>query len=139
MADVVAATAVVVTAKVVLVAPADIVTLVASVAAAVLLDRATTAPPVGAAAVKVTVPVAALPPTMLVGLTDTADKLATAVVAAWGVNRRVAENGPDTPAEFCARTRHHKRCDGKLPMLICETLTIWLAMKGAAMVEESST
>ena len=30
-----------------------------------------------------------------------------------GVNRRVEENGPDTPAELRARTRHHSRCAGR--------------------------
>ena len=103
-----------------------------------MLDSNTSAPPLGAAALKVTVPVEEAGPTTLVGLTDSADRLG-ALVAAWGVKRRVAENGPNTPAEFCARTRHHKRCAGRPPMVACETLTVWFAMNGAAMVEESST
>ena len=134
-----APTAVVLTVKLALVAPAATVTLAGTPAAAVLLlESVTSAPPGGAAAVKVAVPVEALPPTTVVGFTDTADKLAAAV-AACGVKRRVAENGPNTPAEFCARTRHHKRCAGRPPMVACETLTTWFAVKGAAMVTESST
>ena len=133
-----ALTALVVTLKLALLVPADTVTLAGTPATAVLLlESATTAPPAGAAAVRVAVPVAAVGPTTLVGFTDTADMLAAAV-AACGVKRCVEENGPNTPAEFCARTRHHKRCAGRPPMLACETLTNWFALKGAAMVEESS-
>ena len=90
-----------------------------------------------AAALKVAVPVEEVGPTTLAGFTDNEDKLAVAA-AAWGVKRRVAENGPNTPAEFCARTRHHSRCAGKPPMIACDTLTIWFAMNGAEMVEELS-
>lgn len=134
-----APTAAVVTLKLALLAPAATVTLAGTLAAAVLLlESVTTAPPEGAAAVKLAVPVEALPPTTLLGFTDTEDKLAAAV-AACGSKRRVLENGPKTPTEFCARTRHHRRCAGRPPRLARETLTIWFALKGAAMVEESST
>ena len=136
---VLAVTVTVVTLKLALVAPAATVTLAGTPATAVLLlVRVTTAPLKGAAAVKVTVPVEELPPTTLVGFTEIADKLAAAG-AACGVKRRAEENGPNTPAELRARTRHHKRCAGRPPMVVCETLTIWFALKGAAMVEESST
>ena len=138
IAEVEVITEVVVTVKVVLVAPAATVTLAGTVAVAALLESVTTAPPVGAAALKVAVPVEKLPPTTLVGFTETADKLAAAR-AVCGSKRCVAENGPNTPAEFCARTRHHKRCAGRPPMVACDTLTIWFALKGVAMVEESST
>src|SRR5206468_647827 len=115
------------TVNVALVAPAATVTLAGTVAAAVLLlVSVTSVPPVGATAVKVTVPVAEAGPTTLVGFTDTANKLAAAG-AACGVKRRVAENGPHTPASFCARTRHHERCAGRPPMVAWETLTIWFA------------
>ena len=136
-----ALTALVVTLKLALLAPAATVTLARTPAAAgLLLESVTTAPPEGAAAVKVAVPVEEVGPTTLGGFTDTADKLATAgAVAACGSKRRVLENGPNTPTEFCARTRHHKRCAGRPPRLAWETLTIWFATKGAAMVEESST
>ena len=139
MTLVLAPTALVVTVKLALVAPAATVTLAGTLAAAgLLLESVTTAPPEGAAAVKVAVPVEEAGPTTLVGFTDTEDKLAAAV-AACGVKRRVEENEPNTPAELRARTRHHKRCAGKPPMVACESLTMRFAGKGQAMVEESST
>ena len=133
-----APTALVLTLKLALLAPAATVTLVGTLATAVLLlESVTTAPPEGAAAVKVADPVAAVGPTTLLGFTDTADKLAAAV-AARGVKRRVEENGPNTPAAFRARTRHHKLCAGKPPSVAWEMVTIWFARKGAEIVEESS-
>jgi uncharacterized membrane protein len=69
---VVVETALVVTLKVALDNPAAIVTLAGTCAAVVLLlERVTTAPPVGAAPLSVTVPVDPLPPTTLAGLTVT--------------------------------------------------------------------
>ena len=134
-----APTTAVVTLKLALLAPAATVTLAGTPATAgLLLESVTTAPPEGAAAVKLAVPVEEVGPTTLLGFTDTADKLAAAG-AACGVKRHVAENGPNTPAEFCARTRHHRRCAGRPPMLACDTPTIWFARKGAPRVEESST
>ncbi len=119
-----ALTATVVAVKLALVAPAGTVTLAGTLATALLLlESVTMAPPEGAAALKVAVPVAEVGPTTLVGLTDNEDKLGDAV-AAWGVNLRAAENGPNTPAEFCARTRHHKRVAGRPPITACDTLTI---------------
>jgi hypothetical protein len=67
VAVVVLATAVVVTAKVPVVAPAATVTLAGTAADALLLERLTSAPPVGAAPLSVTVPVELAPPTRLVG------------------------------------------------------------------------
>jgi hypothetical protein len=64
-------TVVVVTVKERLLAPAGTVTLAGTVAALESSDSETTAPPLGAAALKVTVPVAELPPLTLVGLTVT--------------------------------------------------------------------
>jgi len=62
-------TALVLTVKLALVAPAAPVTLAGTVATPVLLlDRLTTAPPLGAAALSVTVPVDELPPVTLDGL-----------------------------------------------------------------------
>jgi hypothetical protein len=58
----------VVVVKVALVAPAATVTLAGTCTAALLLDRLTTAPPLGAAPLKVTVPVEELPPVTAVGL-----------------------------------------------------------------------
>lgn len=59
--------------KLAVVAPAATVTLVDTVAAALLLDSVTTAPPAGAGAVKMAVPVEGLPPPTLAGLRDTAE------------------------------------------------------------------
>jgi hypothetical protein len=68
---VLALTALVLMEKVALVFPAVITTLAGVCAAAVLLlDSATAAPPLGAGPLRVTVPVAPVPPTTLVGLTE---------------------------------------------------------------------
>ena len=136
---VLAATAVVVTLKVALVAPGATVTLPATPAAAVLLlVSVTTAPSVGAAAVKVTVPVEDAGPTTLLGFTDTADKLAAAG-APCGVKRRVEEKGPNTPAALRARTRHHRRCTGRPLSVTNDVVTVGFAVNGAAIVDEVST
>src|SRR5258705_5202084 len=71
-----AVTDVVVTANVALVAPAATVTLAGTVVALELSESETAAPPPGAAALKVTVPVEALPPTTLLGLRENADSVA---------------------------------------------------------------
>ena len=70
---VVAATLVVVTVKLAVVACAGMVTVAGTVAAALLLDSVTTAPPVIAGLDKVTVPVEELPPFTVDGLNDTAE------------------------------------------------------------------
>lgn len=76
-------TALVLTTKAALVEPATTVTLVGTVALAVLLlEREITAPPEGAADARVTVPCEVLPPTKLVGKSETADKLGGVVEAA---------------------------------------------------------
>jgi hypothetical protein len=67
--EVVVATGFVLTVKLALVAPAATVTLDGTVATFVLLlDRLTTAPPLGAGPLNVTVPVEELPPVTLDGL-----------------------------------------------------------------------
>jgi hypothetical protein len=128
-------TAAVATANDALVRPAATVTLVGTfVTPVLLLVSATTAPPDGAPADKVTVPVDPVPPTTDDGLTVTADNAAAAETAP-GVKRRVAENGPNTPAEFLARTRHHNRCAGSPPIVAWDTVTTLLATNGDAMVD----
>lgn len=76
VADVEAVTDVVVTVKFALVAPAGTVTLAGTAAALESSESETAPPPVGAAALNVTVPVEAPPPTRLVGFSDTADRVA---------------------------------------------------------------
>src|SRR6266513_1522692 len=73
-----ASTALVLTVKVALVAPAATVTLEGTVAAAVLLlESATCAPPAGAAPLNVTVPVeVCVPPITLVGLSVSEESVA---------------------------------------------------------------
>ena len=63
------ATALVVRLKLALVPPAGTVTLAGTTAAGLLLESVTCAPPAGAGAFSVTVPVEGLPPVTLVGLT----------------------------------------------------------------------
>ncbi len=71
-----AATALVLTAKVTLVAPAATVTLAGTLAAVVLLlERVTCAPPVGADPLNVTVPVEEFPPLTLVGFSESEERV----------------------------------------------------------------
>ena len=78
VAEVDAATALVLTVNVVLVPPAGTVTLPGTVAAGLLLDRVTGAPPAGAGPFSVTVPVElpveALPPVTVVGFTPSEER-----------------------------------------------------------------
>src|SRR5262245_47962108 len=118
----IAVTVVVLMVKAALVAPAAPVTL-AGVAATVglLLDNATTAPPLGAALLKLTVPCEALPPTTLAGF-SASDESVGAAGAACGVKRREADQFPATPAEFLARTRHQCRTAERPVTLVCEAV-----------------
>jgi len=76
VAGVEAVTALVFTVKVKLLAPAGTVTLEGTVAAPLLLESSTCAPPVGAAPLSVTVPVEGDPPFTLVGLTANEESMA---------------------------------------------------------------
>lgn len=75
MTGVDAVTVLVLTVNVPLVYPAMTVTLDGTVAADALLERLTTAPPLGAGPLRVTVPVEEDPPLTLVGLTANADSV----------------------------------------------------------------
>ena len=77
-----------------------------------LLARTMNAPPLGAGAVRVTVPADEAPPVTLDGLSETEASEAGGAVVDCGVKRRTAEKGPNTPAPLRARTRHHSRCAG---------------------------
>ena len=69
------ATALVLTTNVALVAPAAIVTLGGALAAPLLLESATCAPPVGAGPLNVTVPVEEFPPATLVGFSESEERV----------------------------------------------------------------
>ena len=138
VATVAVVTVTVVTVNVAVVAPAATVTVAGTVAAPVLLDSVTTAPPAGAALVNVTVPVAAAGPTTLDGFTVTDERLAVAG-GACGVKRRVDENGPNTPAALRARTRHHSCCAGRPLSVAWDAVTVGFATKGAETFDELST
>ena len=133
-----AVTVFVVMLKVALVVPAATVTLAGTTATAVLaLLRLTTAPPVGAPPVRVTVPCDELPPTTEVGLTLTADRLTAGGGggAACAVKRRAAENGPATPAELTARTRQKSCWLGKPLIVAWDALTVRLDVSDVKLFE----
>src|SRR5258708_7354596 len=89
-----AVTALVATVKVALVAPAATVTLDRGLAAVVvLLESVTAAPPDGAAAVNVTVPVDEFPPVTLVGFRVSEERETVAGAAADASNSRTAGLG----------------------------------------------
>ena len=71
--------------------------------AGLLLDNETTSPS-GAAVVRMTVPLDALPPTTVVGLMSRFDNC-DGGGAASGVKLRTADHAPATPAELTPRTR----------------------------------
>src|SRR5258707_14790839 len=86
-----AVTALVATVNVALVAPAAIVTLAGVLATVVLLlESVTVAPPDGAAALKVTVPVDEFPPVTLVGFRVSEERDAVAVAAGDTANSTTA-------------------------------------------------
>jgi hypothetical protein len=98
----------------------------------------TTAPPVGAAPVSVTVPCAELPPMTVEGLTVRADNVAGPALAACAVNVLVADHGPATPAELTPRTRHHSLRAGSIPAVKVEILTLVFTTNGEPKLFESS-
>jgi hypothetical protein len=80
VAEIAVPTATVLTVKLAVVAPSAIVTLGATVAAALSLDSATAAPPAGAGPFRITVPAEEEPPVTLAGLTDTLDSTGGLIV-----------------------------------------------------------
>ena len=78
-------TAFVVTVKVAVELPAVTLTLAGTVADELLLDNAIEMPPVGAGALKVTVPVEGLPPVTVVGFSDTEDNATAGVMVSGAV------------------------------------------------------
>jgi hypothetical protein len=101
--DVAVVTLLVVTVKLTELAPAGTVTLAGTVDALELSESDTTAPPVGAGALNVTVPVEEAPPTTLAGLTVTADSAG----AGAGGFTVMAENwnAPSIAADSCTVLR----------------------------------
>jgi hypothetical protein len=132
-----AATAVVAIAKVALVAPWATVTLPGALAALLLSVSVTTNPPDGAAAVNVTVPCDAVPPTTDVGFADTAES-AGATGAACGVKLRTDDQAPAVPAELTPRTRHQCCRTASEATVNCDAVTVCSTTRGAEKVLESS-
>ena len=132
-----AATVVVAIAKVALVAPCDTVTLAGADAALLLSLSATTNPPDGAAAVNVTVPWDAVPPTTDAGLTDTAES-AGVTGAACGVKLRTDDQAPAVPAELTPRTRHQCCRTASEATVNCDAVTVCSTTRGAENALESS-
>jgi hypothetical protein len=131
-------TALVVTANCAVVAPAATVTLGGTDATAAFeLESVTTSPPLAAAVDSVTVPVAPVPPTTLVGLIARDDTLG-AEGAPCTVRLLLLENDPAVPAELTARTRQKSCCAGRPVTVACDAVTVWLRVSGAVKLLESS-
>jgi hypothetical protein len=88
------ATVLVLTTNVALVAPAAIVTLEGTLAAPLLLESATCAPPVGAGPLNVTVPVEEFPPATLVGFSESEERVGGGGGAAVTVSEAVLVTPP---------------------------------------------
>jgi hypothetical protein len=122
-----------VTVNVPLVAPAAIVRPAVTVAALVLLlESVTTAPPDGAAAVSVAVPVAfALPPVTLAGEIETDESVGPAGgVDVCTVKLRVGDHEPTVPALFRPRTRHQYWRAVRAVVVSCDTVVVVLIVNG---------
>jgi hypothetical protein len=119
------ATLVVAIVKLALLAPDATVTLAGTDATVAFeVARLTTRPPLPAALVSVTVPVALFPPTTLVGLRLRADSAGVVGVVLDTVNRRELENGPGVPAELTARTRQNNSRAGRPDTVAFDTFTL---------------
>jgi hypothetical protein len=130
----------VLTANVALKAPAGTVTLAGTVAALVLLlDSVTTAPPDGAALVRLAVPCEVLPPTTLAGL-SAIPASEGAWVKAPAVKRRTEDQAPAVPAALMPRTRHQCRSPTLrgVEVVNCDGVTTRSTASGAEKLFESS-
>src|SRR5215203_3276724 len=139
VADVDAVTDAVLTLNVALKAPAGTVTLAGTVATLVLLDSVRTAPPEGAALVRLAVPCEVLPPTTLAGLSAIPASEGASVKAP-GVKRRTEDHGPGVPAALIPRTRHQCRSPTlrEVDVVNCEVVTTRSTTSGAEKLLESS-
>src|SRR5215203_2740586 len=137
--DVDAVTDVVLTVNVALKAPAGTVRLAGTVAALVLLlDSVTTAPPAGAALVRLAVPSEVLPPATLAGLSAIPASEAASVKAP-AVKRRTEDQAPAVPAELMPRTRHQCRRPAlSVEAVNCDAVTTRSTTSGAEKSLESS-
>src|SRR5215211_6643291 len=137
--DVDAATDAVLTTNVALKAPAGTVTLAGRVAAlGLLLDSVTTAPPEGAALVRLAVPCEVLPPATLAG-SSAIPASEGACVKAPGVKRRTVDQAPAVPAELMPRTRHECRRPAlSVEAVNCDAVTTRSTTSGAEKSLESS-
>jgi hypothetical protein len=137
--DVDAVTDAVLTANVAPKAPAGTVTLAGTVAALVLLlDSVTTAPPEGAAPVRLAVPCELLPPTALAGLSAIPASEGASVNAP-GVKRRTADHAPAVPAALIPWTRHQCRRPAlSVEAVNCDAVTTRSTTSGAEKLFESS-
>src|SRR5829696_4728634 len=127
------------TVNVALKAPAGTVRLAGTVAALVLLlDSVTTAPPAGAALVRLAVPSEVLPPTTLAGLSAIPASEAASVKAP-AVKRRTEDQAPAVPAELMPRTRHQCRRPAlSVEAVNCDAVTTRSTTSGAEKLFESS-
>ena len=107
-----------------------------------LLDKVTTAPPDGAAAVSVAVPVAfALPPVTLAGEMESDDSAGAGggVVDVCTVKLRVDDQAPAVPALLRPRTRHQYCRADSADVVRCEPVVVVLIVNGDPNELESST
>jgi hypothetical protein len=95
-----AVTDVVVIANVAVLAPPATVTPAGTTAAALLLARVTAAPPVGATASRVTVPVEPVPPTTLAGAMETPERFAADAGTAAKTAARTIPRSPGLEVRF---------------------------------------
>src|SRR5688500_16457216 len=103
-----------------------------------LLDSVTTAPPEGAALVRLAVPCEVVPPTTLAGLSAIAASEG-AWVKAPGVKRRTEDQAPAVPAELMPRTRHQWRRPAlRVDAVNCDAVTIRSTTSGVEKLFESS-